>query len=208
MKKDANYFKINKVSVIGIGAVVLLMLYNLIHLGINAVVAYSNQTTTLFTTVSAGILDIVSASSSNSFTGTSVLFSSQSATANLGAFRVSDARGSGAGWGVNLAGNDWTAGTGIMQLDYNGTGATGNLGQMCLIATSGAISALSGGQGTTSITKGNTDCFGNASPIDIYTAATSFGKGDYWVTDFTLSQYIPSNPTAQNLTTTIVLTVS
>ena len=196
------------ISTVVVLAVVVYMVINLIRLGGGGVWAYSNQTSTMFTTVSAGILDIVSASSSNSFTAVSVLFTSQSTTANLGAFRVSDARGSGAGWTVNLTGNDWKAGAEYMQLDYNGTGSNDNLGKMCFIVASGAIQSIAG-QDTTSITKGGLDCFGaDVSTIDVYTAAASFGKGDYWITDFTLSQYIPSNPTAQNLTTTIVLTVS
>ena len=79
---------------------------------------------------------------------------------------------------------------------------------MCLVVASGAIQSIAG-QGTTSITKGALDCFSaSVSSIDIYTADSSFGKGDYWITDFSLQQYIPSNPTAQNLTTTVILTVS
>ena len=182
--------------------VVLMMLYSLLGLQlgkINGVLASTNQT---------GILDVVSASTSNSFTGVSVSFSSQTGTANLGALRVSDARGSGAGWTVNLSANDWKSGEDVMQLDYNGTGTDGDLGKMCLIVSAGAIRSAAG-QPTTNITKGGLDCFSaSQSQIDVYTASSSWGKGDYWITDFTLEQYIPSNPTAQSYTTTIVLTIS
>jgi hypothetical protein len=184
------------------------MLWELVGLGTQKILAYSNQTTTMYATVSAGILDVISASSSQSFSAVSVQFTAQTSTADLGALRVSDARGSGAGWTINLAGNDWKAGQDVMQLDYNGTGANDNLGKMCLIAANGAISSIAG-QNTTNISKGGLDCFsGTVSQIDLYTASLSYGKGDYWITDFTLAQYIPSNPTAQSITTTIVLTVS
>jgi|SRR3990167_7196217 len=198
-----------KLKLAGVTLAVAYMAINLAFLGPQSIFAFSNQTTTMYTTVTAGILDILSASSSNSFTGVSVSFSSQTATASdMGAFRLSDARGSGAGWAVNLSARDWKAGEDVMQLDYNGTGTNDNLGKMCLIVASGAINSIAG-QSTASITKGGLDCFSaSVSTIDIYTAASSFGKGDYWITDFSLGQYIPSNPTAQNLTTTVILTVS
>ena len=196
-------------SLSAVACVALLMVVNLFGLGFQNVKAFTNQTTTMFTTVNAGILDVVSASSSNSFSAVSVSFTAQTSTASrMGAFRISDARGSGAGWTVNLAANDWKSGEDVMQLDYNSTGSDGNLGKMCLIVSSGAIASVAG-QSTSNITKGSLDCFSaSVSQIDIYTAASSFGKGDYWITDFALEQFIPSNPTAQSYTTTIVLTVS
>lgn len=203
---------VRRISQASVAMIVLYMLYNLIQLGSHgqAVRAFTNQTTTMFTTVSAGILDIVSASSSNSFTGVNVSFSSQTATASkMGAFRTSDARGSGAGWVVNLACNDWKAGEDVMQIDCDGTGATGNLGKMCLIVSTGNIESIAGQSTASGFTKGALDCFGSdVSQIDIYTAASTYGKGDYWIKEFSMQQYIPSNPTAQNLTTTLVLTVS
>lgn len=218
--KRTNYFQendgsprpISKAKVFSRASMVVVvgyMVYNLLSMGFNSVLAYTNQTTTMYTTVSAGILDLPSASSSDSFSGVSVTFSAQTSTlAKMGAFQVSDARGSGAGWTVNLSANDWKAAQDVMQLDYNGTGSNGNLGKMCLIVASGAIQS-SAGQDTTNITKGAVDCFSSGvSQIDVYTASSSYGKGQYWVTDFSLQQYIPSNPTAQSLTTTIILTIS
>lgn len=218
--KRTNYFRekdvppqpISKAKVFSrasIAIVVLYMVYNLMSLGFNSVMAYTNQTTTMYTTVSAGILDLPSSSSSDSFSGVNVSFSAQTSTlTKMGAFQVSDARGSGAGWTVNLSATDWKAGEDVMQLDYNGTGSNGNLGKMCLIVASGAI-ASSAGQDTTNITKGGLDCFSaTVSQIDVYAASSSYGKGQYWITDFSLQQYIPSNPTAQSLTTTIILTIS
>lgn len=214
--KETNYFQSTmqskvrpRLAYIGTAVALLFILYQLVNLGARQVSAFTNQTSTMYTTVTAGILDIQSASSSNSFSGVTVSFSSQTATApDLGAIRVEDARGSGAGWVINLAGNDWKAGEDVMQLDYNNTGSDGNLGKMCLITTSGTVRSQSG-QNTTGLTKGSTDCFSaGTSQIDIYTAAAASGKGNYWITDFSLQQYIPSNPTAQNLTTTLVLTIT
>ncbi|OGY44853.1 MAG: hypothetical protein A2729_05525 [Candidatus Buchananbacteria bacterium RIFCSPHIGHO2_01_FULL_39_14] len=194
-----------------IGAAILII-YSLFSLGLGTnsnVYAVTNSTSTMYTTVSAGILDVISASSSASFSGVNVSFSAQTSSINpFGAFRVEDARGSGAGWVVNLSGNDWKAGEDVMQLDYNATGADNNLGKMCLVVDNGSILSNSG-QSTASITKGGTDCFSaGVTSIDIYTAAATFGKGNYWIKEFKLEQYIPSNPTAQNLTTTVVLTIT
>ena len=212
---DASASKTNRFKKFTYGAVsaiVVFFVFNLITIGLGGsgtrVFAFTNQTSTMYTTVTAGILNIVSASSSNSFSGVNVSFSSQTSTASLGALRVSDARGSGAGWVVNLSGNDWKSGQDVMQLDYDGTGSNNDLGKMCLIAGSGAVSSIAG-QDTTNITRGGTDCFSaGTTQIDIYTASSSNGKGDYWITDFTLQQYIPSNPTSQSYTTTIVLTIT
>ncbi|MBI4090654.1 MAG: MerR family transcriptional regulator [Candidatus Komeilibacteria bacterium] len=192
---------------IGVVIAVLLISYQLFTLGTRTFAATANST--WFTTVSAGTLSIVSASTSNSFTGVSVSFSSQTSTApNLGAVEVQDARGSGAGWTIALSGTDWKAGQDVMQLDYDGTGSNNNLGKMCIIVASGAIQSVAG-QDTTGITKGSLGCFSaSVTSLSIYTAAAASGKGDYWITDFSLQQFIPSNPTAQNLTTTLTLTLS
>lgn len=192
-------------------AVVIVMLYSL--LGVNTasnVWADETQTTTVYATVSAGTLDVTSASSSFSFNSAiTVSFSAQTNTiTKLGASQIQDARGSGAGWTLNLSATDWKSGQDVMQLDYDGTGVNDNLGKMCLIVASGAISSVAG-QATTNITRGDLDCFSaSITSIDIYTAASSWGKGQYWVTDFGLQQYIPSNPTAQSYTTTIIFTIS
>lgn len=220
MTKKTNYFRdevrLNEIGIksrphrvayIGVVIAVLLMSYQLFTLGTRAFAVTS--TSTWFTTVTAGTLSIVSASTSNSFTGVSVSFSSQTATApSLGAVRVSDTRGSGAGWTIALSGVDWKAGQDVMQLDYDSTGSNGDLGKMCLIVSSGAILSIAG-QNTTGITKGSLTCFSaSVTSLSIYTAAAASGKGDYWITDFSLQQFIPSNPTAQNLTTTLTLTLS
>ena len=202
---------LGKLSYGFVAGAIIFILYSLFSLGFGTssnVYATTNATSTMYTTVSAGILDVISSSSSASFSGVSVSFSAQTSSINpFGAFRVEDARGSGAGWVVNLSGNDWRPG-GEMQLDYDATGTDTNLGMMCLVVDNGSILSNSG-QDTTSITKGGTDCFSaTVTSIDIYTAASSFGKGNYWIKEFKLEQYIPSNPTAQNLTTTVVLTIT
>ena len=198
---------------IGVVIAVLLMAYQLFTLGFRVMAVTS--TSSWFTTVSAGTLAITTASSSNSFTGVSVTFTSQTATApDLGGARIQDARGSGAGWSFTLSGQDWgelnnqAAGGRHNQLDYDSTGADGNLGKMCMIATNGAIRSQAG-QNTAGITKGSTNCFSaSVTSLTIYTASSGNGKGDYWITDFSLQQFIPSNPTAQNLTTTLTFTLT
>lgn len=198
---------------IGVLIGVLLMSYQLFTLGSRVSAATANES--FFTTITAGTLNIVNASTSNSFTGVAVSFSSQTATANdLGAINVEDARGSGAGWSLTLSGTDWNElnnsapGGRHNQLDYDGTGSDGNLGKMCIIVASGQISSAAG-QNTTGITKGSQACFSaSVTSLSIYTAAAAAGKGNYWITDFSLQQFIPSNPTAQNLTTTLTLTLS
>ena len=193
-------------------AVVLFISWQLFTLGYR-VHAVTTGNVNTFTTVSAGVLQLTSASTSNSFTGVTVLFTSQTGTMpDLGAARVSDARGSGAGWSYTLSGTDWgelnnqAAGGRHNQLDYDSTGSDGNLGKMCLITTNGAVRSQAG-QGTTGITKGSTNCFSaSVTSLTIYTASSGNGKGDYWITDFSLQQFIPSSPTAQNLTTTLTFT--
>src|SRR3989344_4664451 len=117
---------------VALALLVILMSYHLFTLASRANAATSGNLVA-YTTVSAGVLQLTSASTSNSFTGVSVLFTSQTATMpDLGAIRVSDARGSGAGWTVAFTGTDWKAGEDVMQLDYDGTGSNGNLGKMCI----------------------------------------------------------------------------
>ena len=138
--KETNYFQqsraakvdvtgqsLGKISYSLVFAGAIFIIYSLFSLGLGnggKVLAFTNQTSTMYTTVSAGILDIVESSSSNSFSGVTVLFTAQTSTASdMGAFRVSDSRGSGAGWVVNLAGNDWKADTVNVELDYDSTGS-------------------------------------------------------------------------------------
>ena len=219
--KKTNYFqnldalnenadKVKKISYVGMAMLLMVTVYNLFGLGFGRVLAFTNQTTTMFTTINAGILDIVSASSSNSFSAVNVAFSGQTSTAaDMGAFRVSDARGSGAGWTVNLACEGWKIGTGVEELDCdNDLGSDDERGIMCVIVDSAGVNLVAG-QDTTNVDIGAEDCFSSdTSQIDLVTASSSFGKGDYWVTDFSLEQYIPSSPTSGSYTTTLVLTAS
>lgn len=95
-----------------------------------------------------------------------------------------------------------------MQLDYDGTGSDGNFGKMCMVVASGQIRSEAG-QNTSGVTKGSLGCFSaGVTSLSVYTAAGGSGKGDYWITDFSLQQFIPSNPTAQSLTTTLTYTLS
>lgn len=220
--KKTNYFqnlennyeptsKIKKVSYGIVTGVVLFMLYGLLNLSMVEVFADETATTTLYTTVTGGVLDITNASSSASFNeGAALSFSFTAQTASisaLGAFQIEDARGTTGGWGVDLSATDWKSGEDVMQLDYDGTGSDDDLGKMCLIVASGAINSV-GGADTTGATKGADGCFSaGVTSIDIYDFSAPYGAGQYWITDFTLEQYIPGNPTAQEYTTTIVYTL-
>lgn len=222
MVKETNYFqdteklyesadKVKKASYIAVAGVVLFMLSGLFNLGLVKVFANETNTTTMYTTVTGGVLDVASNSSSLSFNnGTALSFSFTAQTASIaamGAFQVQDARGTNGGWGVDLSATDWKSGQDVMQLDYNGTGSDNSLGKMCLIVASGAIKSV-GGAGTTGATRGSDGCFsGTVSSIDIYDFSNPNGGGQYWITDFRLEQYIPGSPTAQSYTTTIIYTV-
>ena len=224
--KETNYFRdLDKVAelnggtrpqrmvYIGVFIGVLLILSQLLVTGLRYTRAADEE---VYATVSAGNLQILNSSSSGSFdAAVTVSFTSQtSALTNFGAIQLEDARGGVAGWTLNMTATDWNQvnnsapGGRHNQLDYNATGSDGNLGKMCVITTTGAIRSQAG-QSTASITKGGSDCFSaSVSTIDWYIAAGTFGNGQYWITDFDLEQFIPSNPTAQNLTTTITLTLS
>lgn len=206
--KEQDMYRTPRGAYVMIALLVMLMSYQLFTLG-SRVNAATSGNVVAYTTVSAGVLQLTSASTSNSFTGVSVLFTSQTATMpDLGAMRVSDARGSGAGWTVALSGTDWKAGQDVMQLDYDATGANDNLGKMCMVVSAGQVRSEAG-QSTTGITKGSLNCFSaTVTSLSIYTAASAKGQGDYWITDFSLQQYIPSSPTAQTLTTTLTITIS
>lgn len=217
--KETDYFqerevisptsKAKKISYSIVAGIVIFMALSLFNLNIFHVLADETQTTTIYTTVSGGILDVLSASSSASFdSAINFAFTAQTSTlTSLGAIQIQDARGTGAGWGLDFSSFDWKSGEDVMQLDIDGDGTGSNLGQMCLITDNGAISSAAG-QDTTSVSKGSTACFtAVVTSIDMYDAASTFGKGQYWITDFSLGQYIPSNPTAQEYTTTIVFTI-
>jgi len=192
-----------------VASVVIFMLFSLLNLGLVQVWANETATTTVYTTVTAGFLDVLNASSSQSFDSSlsfSFTFQTSSMT-RLESVRVEDARGSGAGWTLNLSSTDWKSTLETMQLDYDGTGSNNSLGKMCLIVAPGTI-ASAAGQDTTNVDKGSLDCFSaGVQAIDIYIAQSSYGKGQYWITDFGLEQYIPGNPTAQVYTTTITYTI-
>ncbi|MEK7584677.1 MAG: MerR family transcriptional regulator [Patescibacteria group bacterium] len=226
LAKDTNYFRnVDKVTELNGGTRPPRMVYIGTFIGILVILSQLFMTGLRYTraaneevyaTVSAGVLSILNSSSSGSFdAAVSVLFTSQtSALTDFGSIELSDARGSGAGWTLNMTATDWSEvnnsapGGRHNQLDYDSTGLDGNLGKMCVITTTGAIRSQAG-QDTTSITKGTSDCYSaGVTTIDWYTAAGTFGQGQYWITDFDLEQFIPSSPTAQNLTSTITLTLT
>jgi hypothetical protein len=150
----------------------------------------------------------VTASSSQSFDSSlEVLFVSQTSTmSNVGAINMEDDRGSDAGWTLNLTGSHWKADTGDVQMHYNGGGSDDNLGKLCAFPDDGNLYVEVGS--LTGVSKGSNACFsGGVSTIDLVTASASNGTGIYWLTDMALEQFIPSSPTAQVYTTTIIFSI-
>lgn len=150
----------------------------------------------------------VTASSSQSFNvPLTVAFTSQTSTiSNIGAIKIIDDRGSDAGWTLNLTGNDWKTTTELKQLDYNGNGSDDNTGKLCAFSADANLYAESGS--LTGVNKSVNDCFGSTvNIVDLVGAETNYGTGAYWLTDMSLEQFIPSNPTAAIYTTTIVFTL-
>lgn len=175
------------------------------HLGDSA--AY---TTKICGTHSAGsgAFDAYASSSVSFNSSLPVIFTSQTSTlSNAGAVKVYDDRGSSAGWTLNLTSRDWKSGQDVMQMDYNGGGFDDNLGKLCAFGATATLYAESGSM--TGVTKGGNDCFSaSVSTIDLVTASNGNGNGTYWLTDLSLAQFIPSNPTAAVYTTTIIFTLS
>lgn len=203
------FMNLKMLSYVPVVVGIAFMLFNLLNIGTQNLFAYESQTSTVYTTVAGGIFTIQNASSSFSLSEVNVSFTSQSSSGTIGAIQVDDSRGTGDGWTINLSSYDWRWNE-AQQLWHNNDGTGSNRGIMCLVVDGGAISQNAAlGQDTTSINKGTTDCFadGVTSAIDLYEALEDYGKGNYWITDFTLEQFIPANPTAQSYTTTIVLTI-
>lgn len=156
---------------------------------------------------SSGAFDAYASSTISFDASLPVLFASQTSTiTKFGAIKIQDDRGTSAGWTLNLAGNDWKTTTGDMQLDYDGTGTDGNLGKLCANPNAGNLYAETGS--LTNVNKGALDCFSaGVTVIDVVAASASYGNGTYWLTDMSLGQFFPSNPTAAIYTTTIVFTL-
>ena len=150
----------------------------------------------------------ITASSSQSFNAPiNFSFNSLTSTAsNVGALQITDDRGTNAGWTVNLTATDWKSGQDVMQLDYDGAGSDNNLGKLCAFPNNANLSAASGS--LTGVDKQSNACFSAAvQTIDLVAATAPNGTGAYWLTDMSLGQYIPSAPTAQVYTTTIIYTI-
>ncbi len=155
----------------------------------------------------SGLFNVTASSSNNFDSSLAVLFTSQTSTmTKSGAIKIEDDRGTSAGWTLNLTATDWKSGQDVMQLDYNGTGKDDNLGKLCPFPNDGNLYAESGSM--TGVSKQSNACFSaSVSAIDLVVATNGNGNGTYWLTDMKLEQYIPSNPTALEYTTTIVYTL-
>lgn len=182
--------------------------YGITNDGVNSQVsAYSSGQITILSAYT-GAFDTYASSSASFNSSLPVVFTSQTSTmSNVGAVKVVDDRGSSAGWTLNLTSRDWKTEQDVMQMDYDGSGSDGDLGKLCAFPASAILYAESGS--LTGVTKGGNDCFAaSLSTVDLVTASNGNGNGTYWLTDLSLAQFIPSNPTAAVYTTTIIFTLS
>ncbi len=154
--------------------------------------------------ITAGTLD-VTADATASFASTAFSFSGQNNTGNdLGTVNVSDTRGTYVGWTVNITGEDWSDGSHAMNYDGDGA-ATGQLS----LNPAGANLASVGGQDTTSITMGANDSFdAGTTNINLVTAASGYGSGEYNITNLLADQYIKGNQESGTYQMTLTLTAS
>lgn len=164
--------------------------------------------TVYYTLLATGAFNTYASSTVSFNAAVPVLFTSQTSTlSNVGAIKIEDDRGTSVGWTLDMTANDWKSGKDVMQLDYNGQGTNDNLGMLCAFPNNGTLYAESGS--LTGVSKGDNECFNPSnSSIDLVTATAGNGNGLYWLTDMSLEQYIPSNPTAQEYTTTIIFTLA
>ena len=182
--------------------------YGITNDGVNPQVsAYSSGQITI-SSASTGAFDTYASSSASFNSSLPVVFTSQTSTmSNVGAVKMVDDRGSSAGWPLNLTSRDWKTEQDVMQMDYDGSGSDGDLGKLCVFGATATLYVESGS--LTGVTKGGNDCFSaSLSTIDLVTASNGNGNGTYWLTDLSLAQFIPSNPTAAVYTTTIIFTLS
>ena len=166
----------------------------------------ANDNTELTLEIIGGNLS-VDATSTATFAGVNFSFTGENSTGNaLGDITMEDLRGTGAGWTVDITGEDWDNGTTTM--DYDGDGSA--TGQLSLdIPTSGNVSANPNGDDTTGISMGADDSFDSGTDtINFMTASNGNGSGAYTITGLTAAQYIPPNQDAGTYNMTLTLTAS
>ncbi len=146
----------------------------------------------------------VNAPTSAAFSAKSFDFNATTNTDNaLGPLTVEDDRGGYVGWTVQVTGQDWTSGSATM--DYNGNGST--TGQLNVdIDTAGSISPVWGSG--TGVSLGSTSAFSSGvATIQVATASSGTGNGQYTISGITLDQFIPAQQTSGNYGTTLTFTL-
>lgn len=122
---------------------------------------------------------------------------------SLGDISIHDSRIGSPGWSLDVSGADWISATSSM--DYDGDGA--NTGQLTIDMSSATTTANSGNLSGLSL--GVTDSFSAAtSTINILTAISGNGSGDYDISNIKLDQFIPAQQAVGSYTTTLVFTAS
>ncbi len=156
--------------------------------------------TVLSQEITAGSLSLT-APTGVTFGSKAYSFSGQTSSSNtLSNIQPADARGSQAGWDINVTCADW-GGAGAM--DYDGDGST--TGRLTINTASATCTVVSDGD-LNGITTGATAGFGAAvTTITIISASNGNGDGNYDCDDFDLQQYIPGSQVSGTYTTTLTL---
>ncbi len=147
----------------------------------------------------------VAAPTNADFAGTSFSFAGQTSADNgIGTITATDARGSRAGWSINVSATDWSDGSKSMK--YNGDGSTN--GQLSLdIPTLSDITKIAGDD-TNGLSVGTDDSFDSSvSSIKLVSASTGTGSGEYNISGLSANQFVPGNQPVGNYTTNLVLTI-
>ena len=182
-----------------LSVIVAFMLLSGLNLNSFKANAAEQASSTLSQTINAGTMSIT-ASSTVTFGAVSYSESGQDSNDNaLETVNISDQRGSGAGWTVNVSAEDWHSAGNAETFDCDGDGAA--TGRLCMSITSvGSIEVVSGD--TSGISLGADACFvaASSSVTLASTDAAGDGHGQFDIEDIDLDQWIPSTDSATTYT--------
>jgi|GEM_PF-2175227 len=171
--------------------------------------AAESDSTTLSLKIATGSLS-VSAPESATLAETNFSFEGQTSSTNnpINNIQTTDARGSRAGWGINITPSDWSDSANPEKtIKYNGSGD--NEGHLSLdIPDITEVTKLAGDE-VSGMSMGIDDSFdATTSYIKLITAAPGSGSGQYDISGLNASQYIPGNQPMGDYVTNLVLTIS
>lgn len=150
-------------------------------------------------TVTGGTLAITAAPTASNFTGVTLDGTAKTTTAALAAFEVNDARGTGAGWNVTIAGTAFAEHSGTAYVASGKTLANGSLDiAVPTVAQDGTTSAVP------TMTGGTVD--GTTRKIASAAVDTGMGKFDVGAAALTLS--IPASAYAKSYRSDLTISVN